>query len=474
MKYLRIKFTNHPILGDLELDLRDGNGNPYDTIVIAGENGVGKTVLLNEIFSVDMQKQEGKQGTIDADIELSDDEINDVATYARTTLQNDIYDNLQTNFFHLNFNFDEQNIMYNGRVTFDKNDGTEGTDRGIAIRSVLKNVYSNVGINFNPDKTNTVTSKTLDVDNITKDQSKDNLATEIKQLFIDINASDASELEAWVMTHPGEIPPEVVKRPRMKRFTNAFNTIFPSKRLKEITTVNGGKDVVFEENNRTMSIDVLSSGEKQIVFRGAFMLKNKNTQTGCVALVDEPEISMHPKWEMKILDYFKGLFYSNETNSQVSQLFVATHSEYVIKSALSDMAHNLVIILKKNDQGGVNASRVTAPVKLQQITSAEVNYLAFGVYSTDYHIQLYGALQYREGLDTIKDCDNYIMNTPEFIADTTRYALHSSYQNPRSNRVTDYETLPTYIRNAIDHPNSGNTYTDDQLALSIDFLRSLL
>lgn len=474
MKYLRIKFTNHSILGNLDLDLRDGNGNPYDTIVIAGENGVGKTVLLNEIFSMDMQKVEGKQGTIDADVELSDDDKNDVATFARTTLQNDIYDNLQTNKFHLCFNYDARSIIYSGSVTFDKNDGTEGADGGVAIRNALKSVYSNVGINFNPGKTSTVTSKTLDVEKITKDRSNNNLATDIKQLFVDISSSDASELDAWVMAHPGTIPPETVKRPRMKRFTNAFNTMFFSKRLKEITTVDGGKDVVFEENNRTMSIDVLSSGEKQIVFRGAFMLKNKNTQTGCVALVDEPEISMHPKWEMKILDYFKGLFYSNDTNSQVAQLFVATHSEYVMKSALSDMAHNLVIILKKNNQGGVTASRVTAPVKLQQITSAEVNYLAFGIYSTDYHIQLYGALQYREGLDTIKDCDNYILSTPEYLSDTARYALHSSYQNPRSNRVTDYETLPTYIRNAIDHPNSGNTYTDEQLAMSIDFLRSLL
>jgi hypothetical protein len=68
----------------------------------------------------------------------------------------------------------------------------------------------------------------------------------------------------------------------------------------------------------------------------------------------------------------------------------------------------------------------------------------------------------------------YILNTPQYLAESKRYAMHSLYTNPKTGYVTNYETLPTYIRNAIDHPNSGNTYTDEQLAISTELLRSLL
>ena len=47
----KIKFNNHEILGNLELDFTDRNGKAVDTIIIAGENGVGKSMILNELYS---------------------------------------------------------------------------------------------------------------------------------------------------------------------------------------------------------------------------------------------------------------------------------------------------------------------------------------------------------------------------------------------------------------------------------------
>ena len=41
--------------------------------------------------------------------------------------------------------------------------------------------------------------------------------------------------------------------------------------------------------------------------------------------------------------------------------------------------------------------------------------------------------------------------------DSNKYGKNSQYGN------TQYETLCTYIRNAIDHPDSGNTYTKEEL-----------
>ena len=47
----RIKFSDHKILGNLELDFTDRNGKAVDTIIIAGENGVGKSIILNALYS---------------------------------------------------------------------------------------------------------------------------------------------------------------------------------------------------------------------------------------------------------------------------------------------------------------------------------------------------------------------------------------------------------------------------------------
>ena len=52
IKIKSIKFQKYPVLGNLCLDFCDKNGNPADTIIIAGENGKGKTTILNEIEKI--------------------------------------------------------------------------------------------------------------------------------------------------------------------------------------------------------------------------------------------------------------------------------------------------------------------------------------------------------------------------------------------------------------------------------------
>lgn len=51
LKIKRLSFSDHPILGNLSLDFTDRNGKPLDTIIIAGENGTGKTTILETIYA---------------------------------------------------------------------------------------------------------------------------------------------------------------------------------------------------------------------------------------------------------------------------------------------------------------------------------------------------------------------------------------------------------------------------------------
>ena len=48
----KIEIKNHPILKDLNISfINEKTNNPYPIVVFVGENGCGKTTLLNELFN---------------------------------------------------------------------------------------------------------------------------------------------------------------------------------------------------------------------------------------------------------------------------------------------------------------------------------------------------------------------------------------------------------------------------------------
>ena len=144
-------------------------------------------------------------------------------------------------------------------------------------------------------------------------------------------------------------------------------------------------------------------------------------------------------------------------------MIFATHSENVVRAALKDPDNVLVIILN-DDNGIVKADKIHDRV-LPIIIAAEVNYLAFDIKSIDYHIALYGDLQTQTGKARIRDMDNYIETQPEYNSILHEKDDNSSYGH--------YKTLPTYIRNAIDHPDSGRIYSEEDLEKSILLLRKI-
>lgn len=89
----------------------------------------------------------------------------------------------------------------------------------------------------------------------------------------------------------------------------------------------------------------------------------------------------------------------------------------------------------------------------------------------DYHIQLFGALHSRlqdipesRVTRSIKSIDRYIKNH--------RFYIPSKHEREDTS-YTHYNTLTAYIRNAIDHPDSGRTYNDIDIDISICLLRDI-
>lgn len=443
----KLKWKDHAILGNLELDLTDTNGNPYNTIILAGENGTGKTTILDTLSTF-----------------LNLNSIKPFE-YIEYKLDNNYFQIYAKNETDANFGFHHRKNMLDNTEVYIHANRNNSLDK---INSDTQDIrhygyaYSKARSGFKTNKVKTTTTQQLDQNKYESDDSDD--FTSIKQLLVDIDEQDNS---AWMKLTRNEANPDFSGfqiSSKTFRFKNAFNNFFNKLQFQEVDTSSvDEKKILFTKSGINIDIDSLSTGEKQIVFRGAQLLKNINTMSNSTILIDEPELSMHPRWQEKILPFYRGLFTQN--NLQSSQLIIATHSEYVLRSALKDQQNVLIITLNENN-GSISSNRVTSPSVLPTITAAETNYLAFHIDSIDYHIELYGYLQTKEHKPHIKDCDDFIMH----------HALYNPAQHSRLSTFghTQYNTLPTYIRNAIDHPDSGNTYTQVDLHNSIEFLIQLL
>lgn len=350
MKFRKITFKDHPILGSVSFDFTDAAGKTVDTIIIAGENGCGKSMLLSFLNTYDPIISAKDLGfTLKVEVELADDDLKKLQE-----------DKIFTNSFGRSFTGNIVTFIHditfpddNSRVEFETKEGSKQMGYALQFnsnRSLCKTVFSDVEINFSPNQIQHPTSSNLDDVFSASIRSSYNLATEITQLLIDINELDNEELAKWCDQHKGQAPIDEVFHKRIRRFTRAFELMFPHKRFVGVDNRNNRKVVLFEEYGKQMEIGQLSSGEKQIVFRGGFLLRNQGTIIGAPVLVDEPELSLHPQWQLKILNFLKSLF-TNEKGVQTSQLIIATHSPFILHN--DTRANDKVIVMKKNDEGKI-------------------------------------------------------------------------------------------------------------------------
>ena len=447
----KIKWNNHDILGNLELDFTKPDGSIYNTIVLAGENGTGKTTILE---------------TLSTFLNLGSIEAFEYIKYVVDGVPYTISQRANVNpelGFHVRKNESDGTTQ---TIRTNRNNSPQLIDSDLSDLRHYGFSYSKARSGFNTQKVKSTTTQQLDSEKYEND-SKDDF-TSVKQLIVDIDTQDNSE---WMrITKAGMQTPFTTfkQTSKMYRFEKAFNEFFGAVKFKGVDNTNPEEiKILFEKHGKEISVDSLSTGEKQIVFRGAHLLKNINSMSGGIALIDEPELSMHPKWQQKVLKYYRSLF--NKNGSQDAQIIIATHSEYVLRSALEDR-DNILIIVLSDDNGSIHSKNITAPTILPTITSAETNYLAFGILSVDYHIELYGYLQNKTGNATVKSCDDYIAQSAFF--NSALHAKTSSFTNQRG-YTTNYQTLPTYIRNLIDHPDPTQNYTQEEFKHSIELLIEL-
>ncbi len=341
-KIRKVEFINHPVLENLTLDFCDTNGHAVDTVIFAGENGVGKSTILNALYSLTSRNL-----NFEANVELE----------------------RQGQTVTLKFYWKQ---MYNGQRYIYIADGSgwdvySADEEERRRKYPLYGIFSDVDINFHSNDLSNVTSLTLDRKAESR-RSFNDLPTEVKQLLIDIQALDDADIAYWVKKNPGANNDKMDVSERIPRFTRAFSRMFDDLEYSRIDNVDGHKAILFSKNGKLIPIDALSSGEKQIVYRGCFLLEDANAMNGAFVFIDEPEISLHPKWQMKVMDYYKGIF-TDESGKQTSQIFAVTHSPFIIHN--ENRKNDKVIVLARDSAGKIVVKDKPAYYKCSSVEAVQ-------------------------------------------------------------------------------------------------------
>ena len=317
-----VKWKGHPILGDLKLNFTKSDGSIYNTIVFAGENGTGKTTIMESLSSFLTLGALGSIEYIRYCIEETDFCIRHIE---QPKVQGDRQVIDLTDGSEWGFH-ERTNEVNNEKKTIrtNKNNNFNALQNDTEDLRYYGCVYSKARSGFKTEQIKSISTMQLDATKYNNDET-DNF-TSIKQLLIDINNQDNEEWMDICQTTSNHDFNKFNNSSKMHRFKEAFNGFFDNIKYKKIVTDKASDiSIYFEKDGKDILIDSLSTGEKQIVFRGAHLLKNSKSLQDGVVLIDEPELSMHPKWQQKILKYYRDLYM--EAGKQISQIFFARLSK---------------------------------------------------------------------------------------------------------------------------------------------------
>lgn len=475
MKIKRIKIENNEILWSFEMNFCDSTGKPLDTIIFIWENWSWKSSLMNIIYEFSefrlVQNHPPEERRV-IEVNFSDEELEQIHN-----LKNQEIEDFRMDYF-FNFDFSKNDNDWEQIVfTWRKQDSGRTVNipssnlQRLWIKKIIKSIFSDVSINFNWWNVSSVTNSDTDITVKESRKSTENISTEITQMLVDIRNKDNEDNVSWQDKNKWKIVPEEMQERRTKRFKKAFSEMFG----EEIKYV-GVRELqpTFEKQTKEINIGKLSSWEKQIVFRWSYLLKDKENLKWTLVLIDEPEISLHPTWQHKILRFYQNLF-TDESRNQTSQIFITTHSPYLLQSYNPDK-EALFIFPKKE--------KVTDLRKFiwNDVSLWSINYYAYNLATIEFHDELYWYIKSKAIDDDAKN--EYELNFEDFLVikwlgKTKKWSREKEGIVVTDPRYIDYDmTLQTFIRNKCHHPENrtmeSQKYSHTDLEMSIQEMLELI
>ena len=283
------------------------NDEPLDLVVLAGSNGSGKTRILESILDY-FQK-----------IVNHIDNENVAGVFFETDEQSCLKEGYNScSLYKILNSYNDENSFERGRKVVEKN-----------LKVFPKIIYVPTETNF----------QKVEI-------ASPMLFREYKFLNI-VDSGLIKDVPSYIATKITELANEQESIPMgeiRKAVFREINEIFEildldikisgiSKNAKSIpifTNLAGDK----------FDINELSSGEKQLFLR-TLAIKMLNPENSII-LIDEPELSLHPKWQQRIVDVYRKIGKNN-------QIIIATHSPHILGSVKKEN----IMLLDKDDEGQI-------------------------------------------------------------------------------------------------------------------------
>ena len=304
--------------------------------------------------------------------------------------------------------------------------------------------------------------KNSDADN----EVQDPLQTAVKQILSSQNVQDKLK----------EVSDEVLKELQMVAAStleklNKLNSSLASTLLPKIPVAGSLKwSDVFKKvsisSNDDIPINKRGSGVKRLILLSFFQAeadkrKVENNNRGIIYAIEEPETSQHFEHQRILIDALKKLSEQNCT-----QVLLTTHSSLIVKN----LDFNNIRLIQDN-----SCIKEVFKIQKRYLPSPslnEVNYLAFGEITEEYHQELYGYLFMESGATSESKFNNWLKDTHKLNASKKWIPI-----DKKTKQLLDTQdaTLPYYIRNRIDHPENQNNaaFTIEELKESIQEMQKI-
>ena len=321
MKIEKVHIKNIKGIKDLELSFKKNN-KILDVIILAGVNGSGKTTILESIKDFfdnkNVNYSDTEKSNVNLDIFFEKFEKKNIEEAEKSSIDNyehklrDFFNALQSYSYYRKNN----NDYYQGQIS-------KRFDNPPKIIYVpAENKFENV-------------------------ETKSTTLLRKYQFINIINSNVIRDIPSYIATrrnYLATIEEDLTMKEITNKVVNEINSIFNILEL-DVKLKGFSKDektMPIFENSAMEEFDIndLSSGEKQLFLRtlSIKMLEPKNS----IILIDEPELSLHPKWQQRIVEVYKNIGENN-------QIIVATHSPHILGS----VSNENIFILYRNENGKI-------------------------------------------------------------------------------------------------------------------------
>ena len=306
MKIKNLHIKEFKGLRDISINF-EKNDEPLDLVVLAGSNGSGKTRILESILDY-FQKI----------VNYIENE-NVAGVFFETDEQNCLNQGYDSNMLYLILNYyNDENNFERGRKVVEEN-----------LKVFPKIIYVPTETNF----------QKVEI-------ASPMLVREYKFLNI-VDTGLIKDVPSYIATRIIEMANDQEDTPMQEIRTAVFKEINEIFEILDLDIKISGisknaKSIPIFTNSAGDKFDIneLSSGEKQLFLR-TLAIKMLNPENSII-LIDEPELSLHPKWQQRIVDVYRKIGKNN-------QIIIATHSPHILGSVKKEN----IMLLDKDDDGKI-------------------------------------------------------------------------------------------------------------------------